>query len=223
MIVNIIKKILSLIKYKFISLFKTYDLHIFSRYSGNNYFGSYSRVYRGVNLHDVKIGNYSYINNFSIISRADIGSFCSIGSMAKIGGFGKHKLGISTHPSFYDVSPPTFGFHKDIEFKPYKKVIIGHDVWIGDKAIILDGVSVGHGAIIAAGAVVVKDVPPYAIVGGNPVSVIRYRFSEKDITSLLELKWWDLTIEDLKKVASLMSDDKNLLNVHEYITKLRSL
>lgn len=69
--------------------------------------------------------------------------------------------------------------------------IIGNDVWIGANAIILQGVTIGDGAIIAAGAVVTKDVPPYAIVGGVPAKVIKYRFSDEVILKLLQIKWWD--------------------------------
>lgn len=68
---------------------------------------------------------------------------------------------------------------------------IGNDVWIGDHAVIVSGVTVGDGAVIGAGAVVTKDVPPYAIVGGIPAHIIRKRFSDAIIEDLLEIKWWD--------------------------------
>ena len=69
---------------------------------------------------------------------------------------------------------------------------IGHDVWLGSGAIVLSGVTIGHGAVVAAHAVVTRDVPPYAIVGGNPAKVIRYRFDEETVAALLEAPWWDL-------------------------------
>lgn len=68
---------------------------------------------------------------------------------------------------------------------------IGHDVWIGANVMIMDGVSIGHGAVVAAGAVVTKDVPAYAIVGGNPAQLLKYRFTAEQITKLLDLAWWD--------------------------------
>jgi len=80
--------------------------------------------------------------------------------------------------------------YRDPEFK---KVTIGNDVWIGTRALIMDGVTVGDGAVIGAGAVVTKDVPPYAIVGGVPAKIIKYRFSEKKISQMLELQWWNDT------------------------------
>ena len=78
-----------------------------------------------------------------------------------------------------------------------ESVRIGNDVWIGCRSVIMDGVTVGDGAIVAAGAVVTKDVPPYAIVGGVPARIIRYRFDENTIRRLLALKWWDYDIADL--------------------------
>lgn len=77
--------------------------------------------------------------------------------------------------------------------------VIGNDVWIGYDATIMPGVTVGHGAIIATKAVVTKDIPPYAIVGGNPAKVIKMRFSESKVEKLLALAWWDWPIERITK------------------------
>ncbi len=79
------------------------------------------------------------------------------------------------------------------------RVSIGLDVWIGTGAQILSGVSVGHGSVIGAGAIVTKDVPPYAIVGGNPAQVIRYRFQPGTIETLLNSAWWDWPIDKIRK------------------------
>jgi len=92
-------------------------------------------------------------------------------------------------------------FCTDSIFEELKRTQIGNDVWIGARAIVLDGISIGDGAVIAAGAVVTKDVPPYAIVGGVPAKLIRYRFEDDVIQELLKWKWWDLSLDDLQKNA----------------------
>ena len=91
-------------------------------------------------------------------------------------------------------------------------ILIGNDVWIGDHVILLEGIKIGDGAIIAAGSVVVKDVPSYAMVGGNPARVIRYRFKEDEIEYLKKIKWWNKSqewllehIEDFESIDLFMS------------------
>jgi acetyltransferase-like isoleucine patch superfamily enzyme len=86
----------------------------------------------------------------------------------------------------------------DVPFVEYKRILIGNDVWIGARAVVLDGVIIGDGAIIGACAVVTKDVPPYAIVVGVPAKIVRYRFSEKKIRQFLELQWWEWPPEEIK-------------------------
>lgn len=95
---------------------------------------------------------------------------------------------------------PQFGFTPGYELDRVQ-VEIGNDVWIGaDAKILYPTKKIGDGAVIASGAVVVEDVPPYAIVGGYPAQVIRYRFSQETIKKLLEIKWWDYTIEELQSI-----------------------
>src|SRR5690606_40549227 len=95
------------------------------------------------------------------------------------------------------------------------RVSVGSDVWIGAGSIVLDGISIGDGAIIAAGAVVNKDVPPYAIVGGVPARIIRYRFDEETRAALLEWRWWDLDNSKLQALApGFMNQRWNVETVH---------
>ena len=92
----------------------------------------------------------------------------------------------------------------------YEKVgdtVIGDDVWIGSEAMIMAGVTIGSGAVVAARAVVTKDVPPYAVVGGNPAQVIKYRFDEETIAKLLMLKWWDWAEEAVKEAMPLICSE----------------
>jgi acetyltransferase-like isoleucine patch superfamily enzyme len=137
------------------------------------------------------IGNYSYVNSNSRIRNAVIGKFCSIGSGVKIE-LGSHPVDfVSTHPVFYANNKPFKTFATHTYFQEYKKVIIGNDIWIGEDALIMGGVTIGDGAIIAAGSIVTKNVEPYAIVGGVPAKIIRYRFDEKVRAIIQKSQWWD--------------------------------
>ena len=105
--------------------------------------------------------------------------------------------GISTFP-FAVFNPETMGLYtKNVSKKG--NTIIGNDVWIGHGAYILPGITIGDGAIIASGAVVTRDLAPYAIAGGNPAGVIRMRYSEDVIESLLQLGWWDWEIDRIEE------------------------
>lgn len=111
--------------------------------------------------------------------------------------------GFTTYP-FRIFKPETFGY-KDL---PVKDTVVGHDVWIGHDAAIMPGVHIGAGAIIGARAVVAKNVPPYAVVGGNPAKVIRMRYTDDVISELLELAWWDWPIEKIEaNLEALTSGD----------------
>ena len=114
---------------------------------------------------------------------------------------------LSTHDFQYS---ETFGFGSWEEVKNFKTTVpslqskpspvIGNDVWVGANVTILKGVSIGDGAVIAAGAVVTKDVEPYAIVGGVPAKFRKYRFDKEIVRKLLELQWWNYTLESLEGI-----------------------
>lgn len=127
---------------------------------------------------DVEIGDYTYINENSYIENCSIGKYCSISSNVHI------------NPAQHNIS--TFSSHPYVCNNPInKKTIIKNDVWIGLNAVIMDGLTIGNGAIIGANAVVTKNVPDYAIVGGCPAKIIKYRFSKKKIKELIENEWWN--------------------------------
>ncbi|MBV1780715.1 CatB-related O-acetyltransferase [Paeniglutamicibacter sp. ABSL32-1] len=142
-----------------------------------------------------------------------IGSFCSIAGGVQIIAGGNHRTDWVTTWPFGKLSTDKFPFD-DKGQQPTSKgdVIIQNDVWLGQSCTILSGVTIGHGAVVATQAVVTKDVPPYAIVGGNPAKVLKYRFDGEAIAKLLELKWWDLTDEQISPlVPFLCQPDVNLL------------
>lgn len=135
-----------------------------------------------------------------------IGRYVSIANDVIIMLGGEHRPDwVSTYP--LNIMYPEFNH---IKGHPTTKgsVIIGSDVWIGRQALIMSGVTIGDGAIIAANAVVVKNVEPYSIVGGNPAKHIRYRFSGDEIAELLRIQWWNWPDEEVRKLtASFMSTD----------------
>lgn len=143
-------------------------------------------------LNQTRVGRNSYLAREACLNDVTIGGFSSIGPQTLLG-CGDHPTHfISTAPVFYSTRRQcgtTFAT-KD-HFVERKTIVLGHDVWIGARVFVRDGVTIGDGAIVAAGSVVVKDVAPYAIVGGTPAKILRLRFSEADIARLLKLQWWN--------------------------------
>lgn len=149
---------------------------------------------------DASIGAFSYIAPDALLQHTSLGRFCSIGPTL-ICGYGTHPTGfVATSPVFYATRTPcevSLAGHD--RYQGFEPITIGHDVWIGARVFVKDGVSIGNGAIVGAGAVVVKDVPDYAIVGGVPARIIRFRFSEDIIAQLLRIQWWNWDIERLRE------------------------
>jgi virginiamycin A acetyltransferase len=162
---------------------------------------------------NIIVGDFTYYDDFEDVmnfeknvkyhfdfvgDKLNIGKFCMIASGVTFIMNGANHLtdAISTYPFaiFGD------GWENAMEGREYPRkgdISIGNDVWMGYKATIMAGVTIGDGAIIATNATVVKDVPPYTIVGGNPAREIRRRFDEATIASLLELRWWDWPLEEI--------------------------
>lgn len=155
------------------------------------------------------LGAFSYIVSGYICS-TDIGRYCSFGEGVQIGRQNHPIQWLSTSPFLYinnkNILNIDAAFDKNLIETPLhtkppiqlKTTQIKNDVWIGHGAMINAGICIENGAIIAAGSVVTKDVPAYAIVGGNPAKLIRYRFPDEIITQLLEIQWWQYSPEQLK-------------------------
>jgi acetyltransferase-like isoleucine patch superfamily enzyme len=160
----------------------------------------YSETLREIfkQYHKVRIGLYTHGGCFvpgQVDKHTTIGRYCSIARTARAMNRNHPMEFKSTHAFFFN---PNLGIcDKDnIEHIPLN---IGNDVWIGHNALILPHVrTIGDGAVIGAGAVVNKDVPPYAVVVGNPARIVRFRFSKEVIQELLDSKWWEKSIEELK-------------------------
>lgn len=172
--------------------------------------GRYVAILDQSYLERVNIRDFSYISNNSTLVNVEIGSFCSIGPHVKIG-LAPHpsKIFVSTYPAFYsdqNSGCPLRLRENNIFDDSVPKTRIFHDVWIGSNVIIPGGIQIGIGAIIAAGSVVVKDVPAYSVVGGNPAKVLRYRFSQEQIDILLESEWWDWPIDKIRTNVNKFSD-----------------
>lgn len=181
-------------------------------FCNNVRFGTNNQISRYAVLNNVDISDFSYVSSFTRINNASIGKYCSIGPNCLIG-LGRHPTSefVSTHPVFYSLRRQAgVTFAQDASYEEVMPITIGNDAWIGAAAIVLDGVKIGNGAIVSAGSVVNKDVPDYAIVGGVPAKVIRYRFSEQEIGILLNEQWWNKDEQWLKQHA------KSFHNIEDY-------
>lgn len=188
---SLFSSIVSLKKFrKNISFLALWDKHcVFD--SKKCFIGPFTKMY------SAKIGNYTRLRHFCTVAHAEIGKFCSIATGTKIGIAGHPTDLLSTNSIFYLQKSLNPLFKNDIDYRPYSDIKIGNDVWIGEKCLVMSGVEIGNGAIIAAHAVVTKNVPPYAIVGGIPAKIIKYRFPEDVIQKLQEIQWWDMDDEEI--------------------------
>jgi virginiamycin A acetyltransferase len=182
---------------------------------------------------NIVIGDYTYYDdpddseNFErnvlyhypfIGDRLIIGRFCALAQGVRfIMNGANHKMaGFSTYPfsifkNGWEKVVPRFG---DLPFKG--DTVVGNDVWMGYESLVMPGVHIGDGSVVASGSVVVEDVPPYALVGGNPAKVLKLRFPREIIAELLSIAWWDWDIEKItRNLESIVSFDLDALRKAE--------
>lgn len=205
-IYSIIKQILQRYRLRHLLYSKGKNLVINTQFEGKNALFEHSSLYK------CHIGLCSYISQYSHFSNTKIGRFCSIADNVNTC-TGNHPTSqfVTTFPAFYyDTSCQigyTFHFGPNLYNDLYKmakgqniyQIVIGNDVWIGSHVLIMGGVTIGDGAIVAAGSVVTKDIQPYSIVGGVPAKHIKYRFSTEQINFLLDYKWWNFPLKHIQE------------------------
>ena len=202
----------------------------------NSQFKTFCYINSVVKNPNIIVGDYSYYDDMvngpeSFESRVThhydfmgdkliIGKFCAIARGVEFVMNGaNHMLDcLSTYP--FEIIDEFKGLSRPFANRGNRgDTVIGNDVWIGQNATILPGVHIGDGAIVGANAVVSKDVPAYAVVVGNPAVVKKYRFDEETIKLLLELKWWDKPVEEIKRIIPIITSK----DIKDYKQVLREL
>ena len=197
-----------------------------STLNGNNSIGDFSTIRRSVlgahvliqrncDLLNVRVGDYTIIEKNAVIHDVQIGKFCEISWHCSMGGDNHNYKLPNIHHWYWNKA---FGFEEEdraiggvnfINKLKQEPCVIGNDVWIGSGVTVNRKVHVGNGAILASGTVVTKDVPDYAIVGGVPGRIIKYRFDEETIKRLLVIEWWNWPYETLKENRHLFEVEIN--------------
>lgn len=198
---------------------KTKKIAFMTKISARTYIEDNVRVHKFVELYNSSIGRGTYIGERSKLNNVKIGRFSSIAQGVEIIS-GRHPTNkfVSTHPSFFsNMKQAGFSFTDTKKFAENQtadgkySVIIGSDVWLGTKVMIMEGVKVGDGAIVGAGAIVTKDLEPYGIYVGVPAKLVKYRFEKEEIKFLIAYKWWNKDFLWIKENSELFDNVENFI------------
>ncbi len=170
--------------------------------------------------HIVSWGEHTYgkptILRYDGESTLSVGRYCSFADRVSILLGANHKRGVV--PTFpYSKIDPDAGFGKTND---RGDIIIGNDVWIGYGATLIGPITIGDGAIIGAGAVVVRDVPAFAVVGGVPAKILKFRFTEEEMKALQKIAWWNWDLEKAKKYSASLFTSEPAAFIAEFISKI---
>jgi phosphonate metabolism protein (transferase hexapeptide repeat family) len=156
--------------------------------------GRFVEIAEGTRALNSDIGDYSYTDRYADIANATVGKFANIAAFSRIGPTGHPMANASLHHFLYRSGDYWDDAEADADFfarRAARRAVLGHDTWIGHGAVVMPEVTVGDGAVVAAGAVVTKDVAPYAIVAGVPARVVKARHPAAVAERLIRLAWWD--------------------------------
>ena len=165
-------------------------------------FGAYVEIGKGSRVTNSFFGDYSYCDRYADVANAQIGKFANIASFARIGATDHPLQTAACHHFLYRSDDYWDDAGRDEDFFAHRRsrtAHVGHDTWIGAGAMIKPEVTLGDGAVVAAGAVVTKDVDPYTIVAGTPARMLRLRQPPKIAERLIALAWWDWSHERIRK------------------------
>jgi phosphonate metabolism protein (transferase hexapeptide repeat family) len=180
--------------------------------------GNYVEIHEYVNVRDSTVGDYSYLQEYVGLLNTDLGRFCAVAAMTRMGAPNHPYTRVTQHRLTYTPEYYWPEKQRDAAFfadRGVDRVVVGNDVWFGHGATVLPGVTIGDGAVIAAGAVVTKDVAPYTIVGGVPARQIKRRFDQRSADRLQKLAWWNW---DDDRIAGAV-DDFRALPVEAFLEK----
>ena len=184
-------------------------------------YGDFVEIGAGTRLNNVVMGDWSYTDRFADIANARIGKFANIAAFSRIGATDHPMETASLHHFLYRSDDYWDDADRDADWFARRRARIahiGHDTWIGAGAMVKPEVTVGNGAIVGAGAIVTRDVPPYMIVVGNPAAPLRPRFPEEIAQRMIALAWWDWSSETLR----VRLDDFRSLTAEAFLDRYES-